>query len=70
MDAEPVPHAIPSAYGWKIFKINLQKRLPATHWSQGLQYFPMVFSGVLMTVYSIVNLIETLIPYKKEETAG
>ena len=57
-------------YGWKIFKINLQKRLPATHWSQGLQYFPMVFSGVLMTVYSIVNLIETLIPYKKEETAG
>ena len=36
----------------------------------GLQYFPMVFSGVLMTVYSIVNLIETLIPYKKEETAG
>ena len=20
MDAEPVPHAIPSAYGWKIFK--------------------------------------------------
>ena len=25
-------------YGWKIFKINLLKRLPATHWSQGLQY--------------------------------
>ena len=55
-------------YGWKIFKINLLKRLPATRWCQGLQYFPMVFCGVLMTVFSVVNLMEALIPkHKKEE---
>ena len=54
-------------YGWKIFKINLLKRLPATHWSQGLQYFPMVFGGALMTVYSAVNLIETLSSKNKKE---
>ena len=54
-------------YGWKIFKINLLKRLPATHWSQGIQYFPMVFGGALMTVYSTVNLIQTLISKNKKE---
>lgn len=54
-------------YGWKIFKINLQKRLPATHWSQGIQYFPMVFGGAMMTVCSIVNLIETLTSKNKKE---
>lgn len=54
-------------YGWKIFKINLLKRLPATHWSQGIQYFPMVFGGALMTVYSAVNLIETLSSKNKKE---
>ena len=47
-------------YGWKIFKINLLKRLPATHWSQGLQYFPMVFGGAMMAVGSAVNLITVL----------
>lgn len=45
-------------FGWKVFKINLLKRLPATHWPQGIQYFPMVFGGFLTAVYSAVNLIE------------
>jgi TRAP-type C4-dicarboxylate transport system permease small subunit len=47
-------------YGWKIFKINMMKRLPATHWPQGIQYFPMVFGGALTTIYSAVNLIECI----------
>lgn len=48
-------------FGWKVFKINLLKRLPATHWSQGIQYFPIVFGGFLTMVYSAVNLIECII---------
>lgn len=47
-------------FGWQVFQINLIKRLPATHWPQGLQYFPMVFGGALTALYSIVNLIEYL----------
>lgn len=46
-------------YGWKVFKINLLKRLPATHWSQGIQYFPMVFGGGLTAIYSALNLVES-----------
>lgn len=56
-------------YGWKVFKINLVKRLPATHWPQGLQYFPMVVGGVLTTIYSAVNLVEELTG-KKEKKEG
>ena len=48
-------------FGWKVFGINMMKRLPATHWPQGIQYFPMVFGGALTTVYSLLNLAETLI---------
>lgn len=51
-------------YGWKVFKINLLKRLPATHWPQGIQYFPMVFGGALTAVYSLVNLIECIMGKK------
>lgn len=45
-------------YGWQVFKINMLKRLPATHLPQGIQYFPMVFGGCLTAIYSTVNLIE------------
>lgn len=47
-------------FGWQVFQINLMKRLPATHWPQGLQYFPMVLGGALTAVYSAVNLVECL----------
>lgn len=47
-------------FGWQIFKINLLKRLPATHWPQAVQYFPMVFGGALTTIYSVLNLIECI----------
>lgn len=57
-------------YGWSILKINIPKRLPATRWSQGIQFLPMVFSGVLMTVFSVVNLIETLGMGKKQRGKG
>lgn len=47
-------------FGWQVFQINLMKRLPATHWPQGIQYFPIVFGGALTALYSAVNLIEYL----------
>lgn len=48
-------------FGWQVFKINLLKRLPATHWPQGVQYFPIVFGGALTAVYSAVNLVEYIL---------
>ncbi len=53
-------------FGWQVFQINLMKRLPATHWPQGIQYFPMVFGGVLTAIYSLVNLIECIAGKKDE----
>ena len=46
--------------GYMVFKINSRKRLPASHWNQGLQYFPMVLGGAIMLVFSILNIIGTL----------
>ena len=53
---------------WKIFVLNSRKRLPASHWNQGLQYFPIVLGGVLMFTFSILNLIGTLTNEKREFT--
>ena len=53
---------------WKIFVLNSRKRLPASHWNQGLQYFPIVLGGVLMFAFSILNLIGTLANEKREFT--
>lgn len=47
-------------FGWQIFHINMMKRLPATRWPQGIQYFPMVFGGVLTSLFSLLNLAECL----------
>lgn len=55
--------------GYKIFQINLLKNLPATGWNQGIQYFPMVVGGALMTVFSLCNLIAVFLPRDKEEQA-
>ena len=53
---------------WKIFVLNSRKRLPASQWNQGLQYFPIVLGGVLMLVFSVLNLIGALINEKREFT--
>lgn len=50
---------------WKIFLINTKKRLPASHWNQGLQYFPMVMGGAVMLVFSIINIVGTIINEKR-----
>jgi len=50
---------------WKIFVLNSRKRLPASQWNQGLQYFPIVLGGVLMLVFSVLNLIGALINEKR-----
>ena len=51
---------------YKIFVLNSRKRLPASQWNQGLQYFPIVLGGALMLVFSVLNLIGTLINEKRE----
>ena len=53
---------------WKIYLLNAKRRLPASHWNQGLQYLPIVIGGVLMFVFSIMNLVGTLIGEKREFT--
>jgi len=53
---------------WSIYLVNARRRLPASHWNQGLQYLPIVVGGVLMFVFSILNLIGTLIGEKREFT--
>lgn len=53
--------------GWQIFLINCKKRLPASQWSQGLQFFPMVLGGTLMCLFSLVNLIGVFVKEKSEK---
>ena len=50
---------------WKIFVLNSRKRLPASHWNQGLQYFPIVLGGTLMLIFSVINLIGALVNEKR-----
>lgn len=56
-------------YGWMITKLNAPKRMPATKFSQSLMYAPLVFGGILMLIYSLVNLVDTILTprsaYKK-----
>lgn len=54
---------------WQIFLINCKKRLPASQWSQGLQYFPMVLGGTLMCLFSLVNLISMFVRDTDEKGA-
>ena len=53
---------------WKVYLVNAKRRLPASHWNQGLQYLPIVVGGVLMFAFSILNLIGTLTGEKREFT--
>lgn len=57
-------------YGWNVFKINLLKRLPATHLPQGIQYFPIVIGGALTAFYSFLNLIDCIKGNKLENLEG
>ncbi len=47
-------------YGWVITKLNIAKLQPATRMSQAWLFAPLVVGGVLMCVYSVFNLIRTL----------
>ena len=57
-------------YGMTITKLNLPKLQPATRISQGWLFAPLVVGGGLMLIYSILNLISTILKplseYKKE----
>lgn len=52
---------------WRIFLLNSRKRLPASRWNQGLQYFPMLLGGALMLVFSLINIIGTLVGEVREQ---
>ncbi len=55
---------------WKIFVLNSRKRLPASHWNQGFQYFPMVLGGALMFAFSIINLIGVFVKEERQTSDG
>ncbi len=48
-------------YGWMITKLNAPKRMPAAKFSQALMYAPLVVGGILMLIYSLVNLATTIL---------
>jgi TRAP-type C4-dicarboxylate transport system permease small subunit len=47
-------------YGKQLLDISLRKRLPASHLSQGLQFAPMLIGGVIMLIFSLVNLLSVI----------
>ncbi len=44
-------------YGWILTKLNIRKPQPATRFSQGWLYAPLVVGGALMLLYSLVNFL-------------
>ena len=55
---------------WKVFQLNARKRLPASQWNQGLQFFPIVFGGAVMSVCCILNLIGIFVKEERKTSAG
>ena len=57
-------------YGYQITMLNIGKPQPATRFSQGWLFAPLVVGGILMVVYSVFNFIQVLAKplseYKKE----
>ena len=53
-------------YGWMLTKLNLPKPQPATRFSQGWLYAPLIIGGALMLIYSLVNFVTTLFKPRSE----
>lgn len=53
-------------YGWMLTKLNLPKPQPATRFSQGWLYAPLIIGGALMLIYSLVNFGSTLLKPRSE----
>ena len=47
-------------YGWIITKMNIPKPQPATHFSQGWLFSPLVVCGFFMMLYSLINFVSAL----------
>lgn len=45
-------------YGWQIYQVTSKSKLPASQWSKGLQFLPMVIGGAIMLLFSLVNLVQ------------
>lgn len=48
-------------YGWKITKLNMPKKQPATGFPQGWLFAPLVVGGILMVLYAGYNFVATLL---------
>jgi TRAP-type C4-dicarboxylate transport system permease small subunit len=48
-------------YGIRLTGMNMPKRQPASGFSQGLLFLPLIIGGIFMLVYSLFNFADTLI---------
>ena len=48
-------------YGFIITRLNMPKRQPASGFSQGWLFLPLVVGGIFMLVYTIFNFLHTLL---------
>lgn len=63
-------------FGWKLTKQFWPKPLPASGFTQGLKYIPVIFGGVVSALFCVSNIIGTFIerpeilsPEEKERRA-
>jgi TRAP-type C4-dicarboxylate transport system permease small subunit len=59
-------------YGFRLTELNMGKQQPASGFSQGWLFLPLVVGGSFMLLYSVFNFIHTLInpPAPAVETEG
>lgn len=53
-------------YGILLVDLAKSQYFPASHISRGFLYAVLIFSGVLMTIYSMTHLAKLFIDYKEE----
>ncbi len=56
-------------YGWMITTLNAPKPQPATGFSQGWLFAPLIFGGAFMAFYCLVNFLTVLLKPLREYAA-
>ncbi len=54
-------------YGMKLTNLGLMKKQPASGFSQGWLFAPLVVGGGIMLIFSIVNIISTVVGKENNE---
>ena len=52
-------------FGWKLMMQYWPKPMPASGWTQGLKYIPVLFGGAVSAVFCVSNLIGSFIERPK-----